>query len=63
MQKLEVSEMESLEGGRPFIGNGTVSEVLANGCTRTCQQNYFFWVPTGGHYACSEWTCPNSGGF
>lgn len=57
MKKLEVSQMENLQGGRPCIGTGTVTITGVNGCTTTCLQDYFLWIPVGPVYSCGEPVC------
>ena len=59
MIKLQISEMENLIGGRLCIGTGHVTEHLDGplNCTRDCLQDYFLWIPTGGHHGCGEWVC------
>lgn len=61
MKKLEVSQMENLLGGnRPCIGTGTVTHTSVNGCTWTCQQDYFLWIAVGSEYGCTEPVCGGS---
>jgi len=61
MKKMEISQMENLQGGRPFIGTGKVTHNLGNGCSYTCNQNYFFWIKTGAETGCTTPVC--SGAF
>ena len=61
MKKLTVSQMEKIEGGRPFIGWDYVTQncyapdaegVMVVTGTQTCQQNYFFWIAVGKPHDC-----------
>ena len=36
MKKMEISQMENLQGGRPFIGSGSVRLEQTNGCYQDC---------------------------
>jgi len=60
MKKMEISQMENLQGGRPFIGTGTVNHSTVNGCTWTCNQSYFFWIKVGEETGCSTPVCEGS---
>lgn len=61
MKKLSISQMEKIEGGRPFIGweyvqepclaPNAYGEMMITGY-QTCQQNYFFWIAIGQPHDC-----------
>lgn len=55
MKKLEISQMERIEGGK-FWGTGQVQDCVENPLggewCRTCNRDYMFWIPVGPLYAC-----------
>ena len=55
MKKLELEQMEKIEGGK-FWGTGTVIECTPNPLggewCRSCSQDYYFWIPSGDSYNC-----------
>jgi len=55
MKTLELKQMETVNGGRPFWGTGTVKHceyaLLTNTCT-VCSQDYIFWISAGDEYNC-----------
>lgn len=57
MKKLEISQMEKIEGGK-FWGTGKVLDCqdnpLGGQWCRECSQDYMLWIPVGGLYGCKD---------
>ena len=62
MKKLELEQMEKIEGGK-FWGTGTVEVCTPNplgtgNFCQTCSQDYYFWISAGEPYNCKDTTGP-----
>ena len=57
MKKMELSQMENLQGGRPCFGSQSVTTTNPQGCTQTCVHDYMFWILVDIH-SCGQMVCP-----
>ena len=55
MKKLEIAQMEKIEGGK-FWGTGDVQHYqenpLGGGWCTDCKQSYYFWIKSGDEFGC-----------